>query len=111
MLIVGVMPTPPVIRQKPDTERLRSPDGTRHRAVVTEFRPDDPFDPDGAVEPDGSASTEQVEYSEATHSALTPIGQIESYGNFTRGLGARRVKMAIGVLGLAMIALIAVSEL
>ena len=76
---------------------------------MTESRPPDPFDPldpDGVVEPDGSTSTEQVEYAEATHSVLTPMGQIESYGNFARGLGPRSVKIAIGAFGLALIALI-----
>lgn len=70
-----------------------------------------PVGPDDTVEPDGSASTEQVEYAEATHSVLTPIGQIESYGHFARGLGPRRVKIAIIVIGLGLIALIAASEL
>jgi hypothetical protein len=74
-------------------------------------QPLDPFDPDEVIEPDGSASTEQVEYSEATHSVLTPMGQIESYGSFARGLGPRRVTIAIGALGLILIALIAASGL
>jgi len=77
---------------------------------MTEFRPTYPFEPDDVVEPDGSASTEQVEYGEPTHSVLTPIGQIESYGNFARGLGARNVKIAIGAIGLVAVALIVLSE-
>ncbi len=69
---------------------------------------DDPFDP---IEPDGSASTEQVEYAEATHSVLTPMGQVESTGDFARGLGARWVKAIGAIVLLAGIALIAASEL
>jgi hypothetical protein len=67
----------------------------------------DPFEP---IEPDGSASTEQVEYAEATHSVLTPMGQIESYGAFARGLGARRIKALGAFVLLAAVALIVVSE-
>lgn len=70
----------------------------------------EPFDPDDVIEPDGSASTEQVEYSEATHSVLTPMGQVESYGAFARGLGARRIKVIGALFLLAGIAVILVSE-
>ncbi len=70
----------------------------------------DPFDPDDVIEPDGSASTEPVEYSEATHSVLTPMGQVESYGAFARGLGARRIKILGALFLLAGIAVILVSE-
>ncbi|HUS41343.1 MAG TPA: hypothetical protein VMY16_01635 [Ilumatobacteraceae bacterium] len=68
----------------------------------------DSFD---TVEPDGSASTEPVEYTEAAHSVLTPMGQIESYGHFARGLGARRIKAVGALLLFAAIAVLAVSEL
>lgn len=78
---------------------------------MSELRPGDPFDPDEFVEPDGSASTEQVEYSEATHSVLTPEGQIESYGSFARGLGPRAVKIAIATVGILMIGALVAAEL
>jgi hypothetical protein len=67
--------------------------------------------PDDLIEPDGSASTEQVEYSEATHSVLTPMGQIESYGSFARGLGPRRVKIAIAAFGIMLIGVLVIAEL
>jgi hypothetical protein len=78
---------------------------------MTTVGPSEPSDRDGLVEPDGSASTEQVEYGEETHSVLTPMGQIESYGNFARGLGARRVKIGAAAVLLGAIVLIAISEL
>ena len=96
-----------------DTDPVRARTGrhlrgaTRRRTVMTR----DPFDPDDVVEPDGSASTEQVEYGEATHSVLTPMGQIESYGSFARGLGARRIKLVATIVLLAGIAVLVVAEL
>jgi hypothetical protein len=78
---------------------------------MSQLRPGDPFDPDEFVEPDGSASTEQVEYSEATHSVLTPEGQIESYGSFARGLGPRWIKIAIATTGIVIIGALVVGEL
>ncbi len=78
---------------------------------MTAIGPSGPSDPEGFVEPDGSASTEQVEYGEETHSVLTPMGQIESYGSFARGLGPRRVKIGVTAMLLVAIALIAISEL
>lgn len=71
----------------------------------------DRFDPDDVIEPDGSASTEQVHYAEATHSVLTPMGQVESYGDFARGLGARRIKVLGALFLLVGIAVIVVSEI
>ncbi len=71
----------------------------------------DPLDPDDVIGPDGSASTEQVEYGEATHSVLTPMGQVESYGAFARGLGARRIKAAATIILLAGIVVLVVAEL
>ena len=69
---IDLRDTDPVLLEPGDTYVVP----TRRRTVMTR----DPFDPDDVVEPDGSASTEQVEYGEATHSVLTPMGQIESYG-------------------------------
>lgn len=35
---------------------------------------------------------------------LTPMGEVQALGQFARGLGARRMKIAIGVFGgLAML--------
>ena len=55
--------------------------------------------------PDGSASVEQPEYGpEEVHSVLTPAGQIESAGQFSRGLGPRRTKILLfGMLGLVLV--------
>ena len=78
---------------------------------MTVTGPPDRSGPDDAVEPDGSASTEQVEYGKEAHSVLTPAGQIESYGNFARGLGPRRVKIGVAAVLLGAIALIVISEL
>jgi hypothetical protein len=64
-------------------------------------------DPDPDIDPVGSASIEVPEFAnDEVHSALTPAGQIESYGTFARALGPRRLKIAIGLVGgLAMLAL------
>lgn len=70
---------------------------------------DETMDPFERVEPDGSASTEHVEYADAAHSVLTPMGQVESAGHFARGLGARRIKTAGAVVFFACVALIIVS--
>lgn len=63
-------------------------------------------------EPIDSLPSEPVTYSEARSSVLTPMGEIESLGGFARGLGARRVKVALVVggglpLALALLAAIA----
>ena len=55
-------------------------------------RPDPPEPP----RPDGSAVVEQPECGpEEVASALTPMGQVESLGSFARGLGPRRVRIAL----------------
>ena len=71
-----------------------------------------PLDPSEPIAPDGSASTEQREYGpEEVPSVLTPMGQVESLGNFARGLGPRTVKtLLFGALGLTAL-LAAVAEL
>jgi hypothetical protein len=61
------------------------------------------------VGPDGSSSAEPVPYADATHSVLTPMGQVESAGNFARGLGARRIKAFGAVVLVACLALLALS--
>lgn len=91
--------------------RVTPPEPTVYASIVSQHHLGEPFDPDDLVEPDGSASTEQVEYGEATHSVLTPIGQIESYGNVARGLGPRRVKIIIAVIGIGLVAVTLMSEL
>ncbi len=41
---------------------------------------------------------------EDVHNVLTPMGEVQSLGQFARGLGARRLTIAIGVFGgLAML--------
>ena len=42
---------------------------------------------------------------------LTPMGQVESYGDFARGLGARRIKVLGALFLLVGIAVIVVSEI
>ncbi len=61
-------------------------------------------DPDLAW-PSGSASAEQPDYGpDQVHSVLTPAGQVESAGHFSRGLGPRRVKVLLfGTLGLVLV--------
>lgn len=75
-------------------------------------RPDDePVDsPD--EEPIDSLTSEPVTYREARSSVLTPMGEVESLGDFARGLGVRRVKIALvvgGALALALALLSAIS--
>ena len=64
--------------------------------------PTDPLEP---VPPDATASTEQPEYGpDEVASVLTPMGQVESLGNFARGLGPRTVRVLLfGSLGLALL--------
>jgi hypothetical protein len=64
----------------------------------------DEVDPLRMMPPDGCASVEQPEYGpEEVHSALTPAGQIDSVGQFSRGLGPRRSKILLfGTLGLIL---------
>jgi hypothetical protein len=61
----------------------------------------DEVDPSRMTPPDGSASVEQPEYGpEEVHSVLTPAGEIDSLGQFYRGLGPRRTKILLfGTLG------------
>jgi hypothetical protein len=64
----------------------------------------DELDLSRMTQPDGSASVEQPEYGpEEVHSVLTPAGQIESAGQFARGLGPRRTKILLfGTLGIVV---------
>ena len=65
----------------------------------------DPLEP---LPPDGSASVEQPEYGpEEVASVLTPMGQVESLGNFARGLGPHAVKIGL-FSSLALLLLLAV---
>jgi hypothetical protein len=63
-------------------------------------------DPLDAPSPDGTASVEQPEYGpEEVSSVLTPMGQVESLGDFARGLGPRVVKVVLfGSLALLLVA-------
>ncbi len=63
----------------------------------------DPLEP---LPPDGSASVEQPEYGpEEVASVLTPMGQVESLGNFARGLGPHVVKIVLfGSLAVLLLA-------
>jgi hypothetical protein len=65
----------------------------------------DEVDPLRLTPPDGSASVEQPEYGpEGVHSVLTPAGQIDSVGQFYRGLGPRRTKVLLfGTLGFILV--------
>jgi hypothetical protein len=58
--------------------------------------PDDPY----------SAGTfEPVMFEPGQLNALTPMGQADSLGAFGRGLGPRRVKVLIALMGTALIVL------
>ena len=69
----------------------------------------DDLEPD--IDPVGSASIEVPEYgNDQVHSALTPVGQIESYGAFARALGPRRVRILIGLVGGVALLALAIDE-
>ena len=53
-----------------------------------------------------SLSVEPPVFEDAPPNALTPMGQLESLGAFARGLGARRMKVALGI-GSAVVLLLA----
>jgi hypothetical protein len=57
---------------------------------------------DGPLDP---LTGEAVTYGESRSSVLTPMGEVESMGDFARGLGARRVKIALVVGGVVVLAL------
>lgn len=63
-------------------------------------RPDEPVD---------ALTSEPPEFGEPRSSVLTPMGEIESMGDFSRGLGARRMKMVVFGFGgmLLVLALLA----
>ncbi len=46
-----------------------------------------------------SAPVRQRRFDEGPGSVLTPMGQVNSAGAFARGLGARRLKIALGIGG------------
>jgi len=50
-------------------------------------------------EPIDSLTREPIRFDEAVHDVLTPMGQVESYGAFARGLGPRRVKIVLAAGG------------
>jgi hypothetical protein len=61
-------------------------------------------DEPSAEPPIDALTTEPPEFGEPRSSVLTPMGEVESIGDFSRGLGARRAKIAIfGVGGLLML--------
>lgn len=65
----------------------------------TEIDPDDELD--GPID---ESTGDPPEFDDARHSALTPMGEVESIGSFANGLGARRTKIAIfGVGGMLML--------
>ncbi len=44
-------------------------------------------------------------------STLTPMGQVDSIGAFARGLGARRLKIALGLGGALVLVIAALAAL
>ena len=64
------------------------------------MEPDQPADG-----PHESLTREPVRFDEAPRDVLTPMGQVDSIGSFARGLGARRVKILIGVAGVVLLAI------
>ena len=46
-----------------------------------------------------------MRFDEAPRDVLTPMGQVDSIGSFARGLGARRVKILVGVAGVVLLAI------
>ena len=71
---------------------------------------DHPVDPDDADLRD-SLTGEAVTFGEARSSVLTPMGEVESLGSFARGLGARRVKIALAIGGALVMVLAALATL
>jgi hypothetical protein len=62
----------------------------------------------GDEEPLDSLTGQPVVYGEQQFSTLTPEGEIQAAGDFARGFGPRRVKIAIFVTGaLIFVALLA----
>jgi hypothetical protein len=57
-------------------------------------------------EPVGEIRPEPPQFDHAPASVLTPMGQVDSIGAFARGLGRRRVQIALGVGG-ALVLLLA----
>ncbi len=68
-------------------------------------------DPPTADEPHDSFTSEPVRFDEAPHDVLTPMGQVDSIGSFARGLGARRMKIIIGIVGLVALSIALLSAL
>lgn len=65
---------------------------------------DDPGGDDLPDRPIDALTTEPPEFREPRSSMLTPMGEVESLGDFSRGLGARRTKIAVfGVGGIVML--------
>jgi hypothetical protein len=58
-----------------------------------------------------SAPVRQPRFDEGPGSVLTPMGQVNSAGAFARGLGARRLKIAIGLGGASLLFLAILSAL
>jgi hypothetical protein len=69
--------------------------------------PDQEPDPIDPIESLDALTGQPVTFGEARDSVLTPEGQIQSLGSFARGLGARRIKIAVVVAG-ALLLLLAV---
>lgn len=74
--------------------------------------PIDPFDPSGGTdEPLDSLTVQPVEFAPGRLNALTPMGQVESMGDFARGLGPRVIRAFLVVAALAMLAAALVSAI
>jgi hypothetical protein len=63
--------------------------------------------PDGQNpdEPTDALTSEPPEFGEPRSSVLTPMGEVESVGNFARGLGARRTTIAFFGFGILLMLL------
>jgi hypothetical protein len=62
-------------------------------------------EPPTADGPYDSLTSEPVRFDEAQRDVLTPMGQADSIGLFARGLGARRAKILIGIVGVVLLAI------
>lgn len=58
-----------------------------------------------------SVPVRQPGFDEGPGSVLTPMGQVNSAGAFARGLGARRLRIAIGIGGASLLFLAILSLL
>lgn len=61
--------------------------------------------PDDEQPPFDALTAEPPQFGEPRSNVLTPMGEVESLGDFARGLGARRIRVTIFAIGAVLLAL------